>query len=224
MKILAFDTSSTACSIALLADEKITFTHDNVPMQQARLILPNIDALLSASHLKVTDLDAIAFGVGPGSFTGVRIATSVAQGLAFATHIPLIPISSLAAVAQSAYQDLGWTRLLVAMDARIGEVYWAAYVVAGQGVVELLGSEAISSPEAVWLPNDPGWYGVGTGWGEYREKLPFEMIALDATRLPMATAILSLARVKWLHSEWISARDALPVYLRDKVAVKKDTS
>ena len=127
MKLLAFDTSSTTCSVALLLNDEIIEKNQTALMQQAQLIFPMIDTLLKSKNLKINQLDGIAFGCGPGSFTGVRIATSVAQGLAYAAKLPLIPVSSLAALAQAAYEDLRWEKLVVAVDARIQEIYWGAF-------------------------------------------------------------------------------------------------
>lgn len=218
MKILALDTSSTACSVALLVDDKISFLHRALPLQQAQSILPMLEELLSMNKITLNQLDAISFGCGPGSFTGVRIATSVTQGLAYALQLPVIPISSLAALAQAAYQDLGWRKLLVGVDARIQEVYWGAYVVNDQGLVVLVGKEIVCSPEQVSLPKDEDWYAVGNAWQVYTDQIAYAPLEKDVTRLPMAVGILELAKIKYANKEWVIAREALPVYLRDSVA------
>ena len=220
MKILALDTSSTACSIAILINDTVKESHQLAPMQQAQLILPMIDELLSSAALKLDQLDAIAFGCGPGSFTGVRIATSVAQGLGFAAKVPLIPISSLAAIAQAAYADLGWKKLLVAIDARVQEIYWGAYRVNPQGLVELLGKEKVSSPADLAIPDTDEWYGIGNAWEVYRAQIHCQPVNVDINRLPMASAILTLARDKFIKRDWVEAGRALPSYLRDEVAKK----
>ncbi|MDR3478695.1 MAG: tRNA (adenosine(37)-N6)-threonylcarbamoyltransferase complex dimerization subunit type 1 TsaB [Gammaproteobacteria bacterium] len=221
MKILAIDTSTTACSVALLIDDKVHSLHEVVPMQQAQLILPMIDGLLNTAGVKLAELDALAFGCGPGSFTGVRIATSVMQGLALATQLPLISISSLAVVAQAAYLDLGWQKLLVVMDARMQEVYWGAYTVNKNGLVELQGVENVTPPELVVEPTGSDWSGVGTGWGVFQDRIVFRYENQDVTRLPMATALLPLAKEKYQKQEWLKPEEALPVYLRDNVAKKE---
>lgn len=218
MKLLAFDTSSSACSLALLINNEVITLHRSAPMQQAQLILPMIDELLLMANIKLNQLDAIAFGCGPGSFTGVRIATSVAQGLGFSFNLPLIPISSLAALAQSAFVDLGWKDLLVAVDARIQEIYWGAYRVDTNGLVQLMGKEMVCPPAEFSVPEDAEWYGVGNAWEVY--SLPYQPIQIDATRLPMATGILDLARHKYQNQEWVKPEYALPTYLRDDVAKK----
>ena len=218
MKLLAIDTSGEACSVALLLDEQISSRHVLAPMQQAKSILPMVQELLNSKNCKVDQLDAIAFGCGPGSFTGVRIGVSVAQGLAFAAQLPMISISSLAANAQGAYEELGWKNILVAIDARMKEVYWAAYQVLDDGLVHLVGKESVSPPEE--LTQEGNWYGIGNAWSEYPNLIPFKPVDLDTKRLPLATAILSLAKPKYQNQEWVRASEAIPVYLRDHVAKK----
>lgn len=220
MNLLALDTSSTACSVALLIDNRIIARHVIGPMQQAKLILPLIDEIMNESGLELNQLDAIALGCGPGSFTGVRIATSVAQGLAFATGLPLVGVSSLAALAQATYQDLGWKRLLIGVDARIQEVYWGTYEVNEEGIVILQGDEQVCAPENVVIPHDKDWYGAGDAWSVYSTQIPFQPLQTDETRLPMASAILTLAKAKFLRGECVPANAIIPVYLRDNVAKK----
>ncbi len=220
MKILAIDTSTTACSVALLMNDDIKLSHKIAPMQQAKLILPMIDELLRTNNLDVNQLDALAFGCGPGSFTGVRIATSVMQGLAYASQLPLISVSSLAAVAQAAYTDLGWKKLLVAMDARISEVYFGAYQINDHGLAELIGAEIVSPPEKIKFPHENNWYGIGNGWLVYQDQLSIKPNIIDDTRTPVASAVALLAKEKHLKQEWVSPEAALPVYLRDNVAIK----
>ncbi len=225
MKILAIDTSSNACSVALLIDDEIKHLHKIAPIQQAQLVLPMIEELLHNAKNKLQDLDAIAFGCGPGSFTGVRIAASVAQGLAFAAQVPLIKISSLAAIAQDISQQRGWKKLLVAIDARMQEVYWGAYQVNAEGFVELQDEEKVCAPNLIPLQQELGWYGVGDAWGIYSEiielRLEFKPINLEVACLPNATSIAQLAKHKFLKNEFCPQEEAIPVYLRDNVAVKE---
>lgn len=220
MKLLAFDTSSTACSVALMINGKIETDHQVAPMQQAQLILSMIDNLLKKNTVSLNQMDAIAFGCGPGSFTGVRIAASVAQGLGFAVGKPLIPISSLAAIAQSAYQANGWKKLLVAIDARINEVYWAAYEAGEDNLVNLIGKEAVSTPSALYFTGSQDWYGIGNAWDVYRDQITLKPVKIDTDYVPTAAAILKLAQPKFHIKDWVTAADALPVYLRDEVARK----
>ena len=219
MKLLAIDTSSNACSVALCLNDKIHELHKIVPMQQSQMILPLIDELLHTAEIELNQLDALAFGCGPGSFTGVRIAASVIQGLAYATGLPIIKISSLAAVAQGAYEASGWKKIAVAMDARIKEVYWGTYQVNEKGLVELKGEEIVCPPNNIPALKDSDWYGAGNAWEVY--SLPFHPLELNIALLPQASSIISLAKENFQQKKWIKPEEALPVYLRDKVAEKQ---
>jgi tRNA threonylcarbamoyladenosine biosynthesis protein TsaB len=220
MKLLAIDTSSSACSVALLLNDKLIAHHEMAPMQQTQKILPMIDQILKSENVKLNQLDALAFGCGPGSFTGVRLATSVMQGIGFANDLPLIPISSLAALAQAAYQDLGWRKLLVAADARIQEVYSGAYIVNQHDLVELQGKEVVCPPHELVLPTKKDWYGVGDGWKVYRESINYEPVEIDSSRLPLASGVAVLAKQYYQANQWVSPENAHPTYLRDQVAIK----
>ncbi len=218
MRILAFDTSSVACSVALLDGDRISVSHQIAPMQHAQLILSMIDELLVSHSLTLSSLDAISYGVGPGSFTGIRIASSLAQGLAYPSQKPLIPISSLAAIAQTAYEEKRWTNLLVAVDARMARIYWASYAVNEENLVSLQAEEQCCTPEEIIIPEHDQWYGVGDAWSIYREKLnerlPIVPLAIEPSILPNAKAILTLAQYQYKQNNWQSAFDAHPVYLR----------
>ena len=221
MNILAFDTSSSACSIALLVHTKVTAVHEIAPMQQAKTILPLIEDLLKNAKLSLEQLNAIAFGCGPGSFTGMRIASCVAQGLGFAAQRPLMPISSLAILAQTAYQQKGWKKIMVAVDARMNQIYWAQYQIASLDAktVTLIGEELICAPNEVTLPEGEDWYGVGDGWALLTDALikksSSRPIEINLKILPHATALLSIAQLKMQSGEGIVApAEALPSYLR----------
>lgn len=220
MKLLAIDTSSTACSVALLIDDQISSDHQIIPMQQAQNILIFIDQILLSNKISLNQLDAIAFGCGPGSFTGIRIAASVIQGLGYALNLPILSVSSLAALAQATYQELQWEKQLVAVDARIQEVYWAAYQLNQNGIMSLVGSEIVCAPNEVVIPHDKDWFGAGNAWEVYAGQIPFKPLAVDSTRMPMASAIIPLAKLKYLNKEWLNPASAIPVYLRDSVAKK----
>lgn len=218
MKILAFDTSSSACSVALLNGDKTKILHKISPMQQAKLILSMIDEALASTSLTLDQLDAIAYGCGPGSFTGVRIAASVAQGLSFGRSLPILSISSLAAMAQAAFLERQWTRLLVAVDARTEQLYWSKYVVNAAGIAILEGEEQACLPEQIKAPEDEiNWYGIGDGWAKYEEKLVMSLKFKPETlycQLPTAAALLPLAKAKFDQKDWILPSNAIPVYLR----------
>lgn len=224
MKLLAIDTSASACSIALAIDNTLYTEHCIAPMQQAQLVLPLIESLLKQANVRLNDLDALAFGCGPGSFTGVRIAASIAQGLAYAANLPLIKISSLAALAQATFNELGWKSILVAVDARIQEVYWGAYRISAHGIAELQDSEVVCSPNAIPVPESQDWYAAGGAFDIYADallkRLAFTPLAIDSSRLSMASGIITLATKKFQQGEFTALQDAMPVYLRDNVAKK----
>lgn len=220
MKMLAIETSSEACSVALQIEEKIFSYHEIAPQQQAKIILPRIEKLFQDAKITLQEIDAIAFGCGPGSFTGIRIAVSVAQGLGYAANLPLIPISSLAALAQTAYEALGWKKIAVAMDARMQEIYCGLYVVEKNSTMELIGKEKVGAPETWKIEQGEKYSGVGNGWN-YAKYIPFIPFQCDMARLPTASAVLSLARILYENKKTILPRDARAIYLRDTVAKKE---
>ena len=219
MKILALDTATEACSAALLCDGSVYERHEIAPRRHAELILPMVDGVLTEAGFGLNDLDAIAFGRGPGAFTGVRIAAGVTQGLALGAGLPVIPVSSLAALAQPA---LGKAPVVLpAIDARMGEVYWAAYESDQDGLATALASEQVASPDAVQAPSNGKIFGVGSGWGTYRERLERildgQISGVDPDRFPLAKDMLPLAVREYNSGRCVSAEQALPVYLRDNV-------
>lgn len=225
MKLLAIDTSTEACSAALTIDGETIERYRLAPRQHTHLILPMIDELLQESGLHIGAMDAVAFGRGPGAFTGLRIAAGVIQGIAFGADLPVVAISSLAALAQGGFRDTGATRMLAAIDARIEEVYWAAFAIDDSGHACLIGEELVCSPQQVPIPDGEGWYGVGTGWEAYlshlQRRLAGALSTWEAQRYPRArdVAVLGVAAVG--RGEAVSAENALPVYLRNEVAVKR---
>ncbi|SCY11629.1 MULTISPECIES: tRNA (adenosine(37)-N6)-threonylcarbamoyltransferase complex dimerization subunit type 1 TsaB [unclassified Pseudomonas] len=219
--LLALDTATEACSVALLHNGKVTSHYEVIPRLHAQKLLPMIQRLLSDAGTTLQAVDAIAFGRGPGAFTGVRIAIGVVQGLAFALERPVLPVSNLAVLAQRAMREHGARQVAAAIDARMDEVYWGCYRET-DGEMRLVGSEAVLPPEAAALPSgaDGDWFGAGTGWG-YGERIAVSLTGQDATLLPHAEDLLALARFAWARGEAIPADDAQPVYLRDKVATPK---
>ncbi|HEK1768633.1 TPA: tRNA (adenosine(37)-N6)-threonylcarbamoyltransferase complex dimerization subunit type 1 TsaB [Pseudomonas putida] len=217
--LLALDTATEACSVALLHDGKVTSHYEVIPRQHAQKLLPMIKQLLADSGIALSAVDAIAFGRGPGAFTGVRIAIGVVQGLAFALERPVLPVSNLAALAQGALRQQGVQQVAAAIDARMDEVYWGCYQ-AHDGEMRLLDQERVIAPERVALPEAGQWFGAGTGWG-YGERLAVQVERCDAQALPHALDILSLAGHAWARGEAVAAEQAQPVYLRDNVATPK---
>ncbi len=228
MKILAIDTATEACSAALYIDGELSSNYQLAPREHSRLILKMIDDLLLAADLTVKSLDAIAFGRGPGSFMGLRIAAGVVQGISFAHDIPVIPISTLKAIAQRAYEETDIPRILVAIDARMDEVYWAAYYLQEQQWC-LQAEECVVSPDKIHLPemlsrSDEPWAGAGTGWASYNDRLLLTLNCQLSTILPdcfpSAEVIAKLAVDEFNAGNTVTAAKAIPVYLRNDVAKK----
>ena len=223
MKILTLDTATEACSAALLDGEKLYQRYEIAPRNHTKLILPMIEALLEASGLVLKQLDALAFGKGPGSFTGVRIAAATAQGVAFgAGELKVIPVSTLATMAQRAMDEFEVERVACAIDARMKEVYWGCYQRNEQGLAEVVVEDCVIPPANVPQPEGDGWLAVGTGWGAYEEalmaQLDGQVTASHVEYFPSAAAMTRLAVAEWHAGNSVDAEQALPVYLRDKVA------
>lgn len=222
MRIIALETSTDACSVALLQGDEVISESLLAPRRHAELILPMLERILAEAGLGPSQLDAIAFGRGPGSFVGVRIATSIAQGIAYALDLPVIPVSGLAAMAQA---ETSARYLLVANDARMNEIYWAAYERRdGEALVFPLTDEAVLPAGHLELPPGldlpaPDCIGLGTGWLAYAPamSLRFPGIVIKSQVYPEAREILQFARQDWLAGKVIAADQAEPVYLRNKV-------
>ena len=225
MKLLAIETASDACSCALLTDESCFERFSVAPRQHAELVLPMVQELLDEAGLALTNLDALAFGRGPGSFTGVRVAAGVIQGLAYGADLPVVPVSSLQALAQGAYRESGSARVLAAFDARMGEVYWGVYEENGSGLMIARMDDLVSAPDAVPLPSGGGWLGVGEGWGTYAcvlaERMGGCLAGSEPDRLARALDVATLASAAYARGDSVTAALALPVYIRDKVARKR---
>lgn len=225
MKILALETATEACSAALWLDGEVVERFEVAPRQHTQLALPMVESLLAETGLSLVQLDAIAFGRGPGAFTGVRIATGLVQGLAFGADLPVVPISTLAALAQGALRIHGASRVLALMDARMQEVYGGYFVLAGEGqVMEAVSTEWVAAPAQMPLPEEGAWFIAGSGWDAYSEaitsRLPFEPVGTDGQLLPHARDVAAIAAREFARSGGVPAEQALPVYLRDRVAEK----
>jgi tRNA threonylcarbamoyladenosine biosynthesis protein TsaB len=221
--LLALDTATEACSVALLHQGRVLSHYEVIPRLHAQRLLPMVQGLLAEAGVALSAVDAIAFGRGPGAFTGVRIAVGVVQGLAFALERPVLPVSNLAVLAQRAHREHGAGQVAAAIDARMDEIYWGCYGLE-QGEMRLLDSEAVLPPEQVSLPRAAvgDWFGAGTGWG-YGARIPVALAGQDAALLPHAQDLLTLAGFAWARGEGLPAEQAQPVYLRDKVATPKAT-
>ena len=228
MKILALDTATEACSAALIIDGEITSRYQLAPREHSRLILKMIDDLLFQANLPVRELDALAFGRGPGSFMGLRIAAGVIQGIAFAHDLPVIPVSCLKSIAQLAYEQTGCKQVLTAIDARMDEVYWAPYQLQAEQW-QLDSEETVISPDKIQLPETlvkagETWVGAGTGWESYKDRLLLttncKLRTILPSCLPSAEVIVKLAVAEFKAGNTVPVAEAVPVYLRNNVAKK----
>lgn len=216
--ILALDSSTEACSCALAIEGEIFEKFEIMPRLHTQYILPMIKDLMAEHNLSFTALDSIAVGAGPGSFTGIRIAAGVAQGIAFGANLPLIPVSTLAAMAQQNL-DSGSANIFSCLDARINEVYWAVYSVQSNKI-RLEGSEQLCKPELVELKINGSCFGVGSGMN-FIDQMSLEVQSLiqsyDSSIYPRAGAIAELATDYFVEGMAINPADFSPTYLRNKV-------
>ncbi len=223
MRILAIDSATEACSAALFLDGDVRERYEVIGRGHAGRLLPMADELLKEARLSTADLDAIAFGRGPGGFTGLRIAAGIAQGLAAGSRRRVLPVSDLAAVAAAAKRNAGVDRVLVCMDARMGQVYWAAFDCSGPIPVAVT-EERLSDPDGVVPPGDAAWFGVGHGFGNYpglETRLAATLRGVDPSILPRAGEIARIAAIDLAEGRGLDASRALPVYLRDDVVHKR---
>ena len=215
---MAIDTATEACSAALISGGEIIEEYELAPRRHAELILPMVDRLLARTGLGLTDMDALAFGRGPGAFTGLRIAAGVAQGLAFAAGLPVIPVSTLAALALSGNDVPG---RLCAIDARMGEIYWCAYTLDADGLPAAASPERVSGPGDVTIPGAGPWFGLGSGWASYADILKAGLGDAYAGHrgdcYPRAQHIAAIARREFEAGRALPPEQAVPVYLRDRV-------
>ena len=224
VKILAFDTSADSCSVALNLDGQIFSRFEHAPRRHTELLLPMIDGALLEAQVELKNLDALAFGRGPGSFTGVRIATGVAQGIAFGADLPVAPVSTLAALALRSFREEGERRILAAFDARMSEVYWGGFIIDSNDWPQLQGQESVSPPNAVSMPEGSDWHGAGEGWKVYGDELQArvgENVSMSPELKCRADEIALIGGDMFLAGDVVTAEQALPVYLRDEVAWKK---
>lgn len=222
MKLLAVETATEACSAALFIDGAVAERFEVRPKEHTRLILPMIESLMNEAGLKPQQLDGLAFSRGPGSFTGVRIATGVIHGIALGAGLPVVPVSTLAAIAQDHFDNNDDNVAFTAMDARMGEVFWGVYQRNEQGFAQLLGEESVGSAEWVEFPDLQG-VGLGSGWAAYQQQLNHRLTGwvdrcvVDDV-LPRASAIVRLGAYYFEQGLGVAVEQAMPVYLRDKVA------
>lgn len=214
MKILALDTSTEACSVAVLCNNALFHDWQLAPRQHTQLILPMIENTLAKAKCSLQQLDVIGFSAGPGSFTGIRIAAGVAQGIAFALDIPVIPVSTLAILAQQAYRKYAAEKILPALDAKMNEIYWGNYQIKN-GIAEAIVDDQVTDPNKMIAPDGTDWCGIGPGWSSQNKWLNIHL-----NDLPDARDIIPIARHKFERKEFYKAAQALPIYLRNNVAEK----
>ena len=222
MKLLAFETATEACSVAVWIDGQVHERFEIAPRRHAELTLPWAEQLLAETGVAKSQLDAIAVGRGPGAFTGVRLAIALAQGIALALDRPLLPVSTLAALAMRAGKTTQGERIIAAIDARMGEVYVAAFVREGEGL-RALNEEAVVKPDAAQIPEGGDWHGVGTGFaasdGALPARLHGRLVSVDATALPHAAEVARLGALMFARGEAIAPERIEPAYLRNNVAL-----
>jgi len=231
--LLAIDTSGEACSVALALDGEVIQRHSTAPLCHAELLLPSVHELLDEAGIQLSRLDAIAFGQGPGSFTSLRIGIGAVQGLAWGADLPVVPVSSLAAVAQQVIgsellnrPEMAPEFILVAVDARMSEVFHRTYAIGEAGILQPLSAESVSAPGAVTAGHAERTIGVGNGFERYPELVALggTMRQINAELHPRATALIILAQ-KWLETNKpLPATAAQPVYIRNHVADKPSTN
>jgi tRNA threonylcarbamoyladenosine biosynthesis protein TsaB len=218
MKLLAFETATEACSVALWIDGEVHERFELAPRRHAELSLPWAEQLLADAGVAKSQLDAIAVGRGPGAFTGVRLAIALAQGIALALDRPVVAISTLAALAMQSRGE----HILAAIDARMGEVYLGAFARKGDDLIAI-GNEAVSKPDAAPLPDGREWHAVGTGFsaadGALRARLRSHLVAVDAGALPHAGDVARLAARAFARGEAVAPDRIEPAYLRNNVAL-----
>ncbi|WP_299495409.1 tRNA (adenosine(37)-N6)-threonylcarbamoyltransferase complex dimerization subunit type 1 TsaB [uncultured Shewanella sp.] len=222
--VLALDTCTESCSVALMVNGEVYHQQVDAPREHSQRLLPMVDNILKQAQVTLKDIDYIAYGRGPGSFTGIRICTSMTQGLALGLDVPVIGISTLATMAQIAITDRGATQVLCSIDARMGEVYWGQFINL-DGIATLVGKEQVTTPQDVSLVLNVNESIIctGTGFDTYPELLSIsENLTVDEkAKYPQASAMIALAEVGYLKGESTSVDALAPVYLRDTVTWKK---
>lgn len=217
MNLLAIETSTEYCSVALWQDGVVSARIENVGQKHSEVLMTMVDEVLKGAGTNIRQMGGIAFGKGPGSFTGVRIACGVAQGLAFGADVKVVGVCTLQALAEAAGKD----KVIAALDARMGELYLAAYQKQGdvwQTVVEPCLCKAVDAPTI----DGEGWFGCGSGFAvsdALQQRYAAQLDGVDAKAVPQAASIARLAAVEFAHGNAVDAAMALPLYLRDKVAL-----
>ncbi len=219
MKILALETSTEYCSVALWQDGIVSEHCELVGQKHSEVLMAMLDALLKDAGHRIQDMDGIAFGKGPGSFTGVRIACGVTQGLAFGADLQVVGVCTLLALAQAA----GYSKVIAALDARMGEIYFAVYEKRDDEWLTVIEPCLCKAEDAPAVAGE-NWFGVGSGFAVNQAALAArfgkQLLGVDAQAVPQAGAIATIAASEFARGNAVDAALALPLYLRDKVALK----
>lgn len=218
--ILTMDTSTEACSVALLHEGNVSEKFET-GVRHSEIILSMIENVLADNELAITQIDCIAFGRGPGMFTGLRIGAGVVQGIAFGADLPVIPVSSLAILAQGQKEN----KIMAAIDARMNQVYWNTFERNEQGLMQACGEEQVVTPADITSPQSSDWVGAGSGWDQYHDELKAVLENFlenwQPEQYPTAVHALPFAVDLFKAGKALPAEQAVPVYLRDDVARKK---
>lgn len=225
MNLLAIESSTEFLSLAVQTGAGVTSFHEATGPAASQRILPEIRRLLAEAGLTLAELDGIVYGTGPGAFTGVRVAVGVTQGLAFGANLPVVGVSSVQAVAQAAWLETQAEKVLVCLDARMGEVYHAALIKQPHGWLEV-SPPVVCKPHAVPVIEGGGWLAAGSGWGVFGEALSAQytqqVSQIRAEIMPTAHAMLMIATPGFIAGETQSAQQAAPLYIRNRVALTAD--
>lgn len=214
--ILALETATSACSAALWLNGDVELQFEIAPQRHSGIILTMVDTLLEKNGIKLNCIDAIAFGSGPGSFMGVRIAAAVAQGLAFGIDRPVIPVSTLQTLAQAAYQKKKSQYVLAGWDARMNSVYWGGYQVDARNIMQPIIPDQVSDPANINWP-DKNWFAVGNAWMIYRSAFKKAVSQADIVIYPDAASLTVIANQKYLEGDVLPPEKSESTYIRDQV-------
>ena len=217
--VIALETATAACSAAVWLNGDIKWRFEIAPQRHSEIILLFIDELLIEAGIQLKEVDAVAFGCGPGSFMGVRIATSIAQGIAYGVDRPVISVSTLQALAQSAYQKIRSERIIAGLDARMDSIYWGGYQADEQGIMQALIRDRLSKPAAIAFAGDD-WIAAGNAWEAYADFLKVPFKAAHSDIYPDAASITLIANQKLIRGDIFPPEKAEPIYIREIVARK----